>query len=85
MRAPDSCTALRTIVVNTGWTSVGELLMTRRISLVAVCCSSASVRSAFLACSSVSSRAFSMAIAAWSAKVSIRAIWLSANGRTSWR
>ena len=30
---------------NTGWTSVGELLMTRRISLVAVCCSSASVRS----------------------------------------
>ena len=48
MRAPDSCTALRTIVVNTGWTSVGELLMTRRISLVAVCCSRASVRSAFL-------------------------------------
>ena len=38
----------RTIVVNTGWTSVGELLMTRRISLVAVCCSSASVRSRVL-------------------------------------
>ena len=25
VRAPDSCTALRTIVMNTGWTSVGEL------------------------------------------------------------
>jgi len=38
--------------------------MTRRISLVAVCCSSATVRSAFLVCSSLSSRAFSMAMAA---------------------
>ena len=68
---------------STGWTSVGELEITRRISPVAVCCSRASVRSAFLVCSSVSSRAFSMAMAAWSAKVSIRAIWLSVNGRTS--
>jgi hypothetical protein len=59
--------------------------MTRRISLVAVCCSRASVRSAFLACSSVSRRAFSMAMAAWSAKVSRSAIWLPVNGRTSWR
>ena len=33
------------MVSNTGWTSVGELQMTRRISLVAVCCSSVSVRS----------------------------------------
>ena len=33
------------MVSNTGWMSVGERLMTRRISLVAVCCSSASVRS----------------------------------------
>ena len=68
------------MVSNTGWTSVGELLMTRRISLVAVCCSSASVREAFLACSSVRSRAFSMAMAAWSAKVSIRAISPSVKG-----
>ena len=30
---------------NTGWISVGELAMTPRISLVAVCCSNASVRS----------------------------------------
>ena len=35
------------IASNTGWTSVGELEMTRRISLVAVCCSSASVSSRF--------------------------------------
>ena len=54
---------------NTGWTSVGELLMTRRISLVAVCCSSASVSSRLRACSSVNSRTFSIAITAWSAKV----------------
>src|SRR5215468_8423219 len=40
--APQSVTALRTIASNTGWTSVGELEITRRISLVAVCCSSAS-------------------------------------------
>ena len=85
MRAPDSCTALRMIVSNTGWTSVGELLMTRRISLVAVCCSRASVRSAFFVCSSWRSRAFSIAITAWSAKVSMRAIWLSVNARTSCR
>ena len=31
----------------TGWRSVGELAITRRISLVAVCCSSASVSSRF--------------------------------------
>ena len=35
----------RTIVSKTGWTSVGELAITRRISPVAVCCSSASVSS----------------------------------------
>ena len=33
------------IVSSTGWTSVGELEMTRRISPVAVCCSRASVSS----------------------------------------
>ncbi len=73
------------MVSKTGCTSVGDWLITLRISLVAVCCSRASVRSAFLACSSLSSRAFSMAIAAWSAKVSISAIWLSVNGSTSYR
>src|SRR3989304_537262 len=65
----------------TGWRSVGELLMTRRISLVAVCCSSASVRSRLRACSSWNKRTFSMAITAWSAKVSSSLICLSENGR----
>ena len=44
-------------------------LITRRISLVAVCCSSASVRSRLRASSSLNSRTFSIAITAWSAKV----------------
>ena len=39
--APSKRTALATIASNTGWTSVCERLMTRRMSLVAVCCSSA--------------------------------------------
>ena len=69
----------------TGWTSVGELLMTRRISLVAVCCSSDSVSSRFRASSSLKRRTFSMAMTAWSAKVSTSAIWLSVKGRTSVR
>ena len=43
--------------------------MTRRISLVAVCCSNASVRSRLRSCNSLNSRTFSMAITAWSAKV----------------
>ena len=41
---------------------VGELAMTPRISLVAVCCSNASL-------SSWNSRTFSIAMTAWSAKV----------------
>ena len=36
----------RAMASKTGWTSVGELEMTRRISAVAVCCSSASVSGA---------------------------------------
>ena len=44
-RLPQSETALRTIISNTGCTSVGEALITRRISDVAACCSSASSRS----------------------------------------
>ena len=48
----------------TGWTFVGELEIARRISAVAVCCSSDSVSSRFRASSSVNSRTFSTAIAA---------------------
>jgi hypothetical protein len=57
--------------------------MTRRISLVAVCCSSASVTcpwasvsARFFSCSSVNSRTFWMAITAWSAKVLSNSICL---------
>ncbi|MND06845.1 hypothetical protein D3C83_284760 [compost metagenome] len=57
----------------TGCTSVGELEMTRRISEVAVCCSSDSLVS-------LNKRAFSIAITAWSANASISATCLSSNG-----
>jgi hypothetical protein len=40
-RASHKRTALTTIASNTGWTSVCERLITRRMSLVAVCVSSA--------------------------------------------
>src|SRR5262249_6095165 len=43
--APQSLSALAAIVSKTGCTSVGELLMTRRISAVAFCCSCASALS----------------------------------------
>ena len=56
--------------------------MTRRISPVAVCCSSASVRSRLRASSSWNRRTFSIAMTAWSAKVLRSSICLSVNGRT---
>src|SRR6266852_6955487 len=42
--ASQSRVALRTMARKTGLTSLGEALITRRISLVAVCCSSESAR-----------------------------------------
>jgi hypothetical protein len=54
--------------------SVGVDAMTRRISAVAVCRSSASLSSALRCSSSSKSRAFSIAITAWSANVSTSAI-----------
>ena len=51
--ASQSRVALWTIASKTGCTSVGELLITRKTSLVAVCCSNASVRSRLRACSSL--------------------------------
>ena len=62
----NSLAALFTTASNTGCTSDGELAMTFRMSAVAVCRSSASLVS-------LNSRAFSMAITAWSAKV--RSSW----------
>ena len=54
---------------NTGCTLVGDVEITRRISLVAVCCSNDSVSSRFRVSSSVNRRTFSIAMTAWSAKV----------------
>ena len=52
---------------------------------VAVCCSSDSDSSRVRCCSASNSRVFSMAITAWSAKVSTSLICFSVNGRTSAR
>ena len=57
-------TARCAIVSKTGWVSVGDAEIARRISLVAVCCSSDSVSSRFRASSSVNRRTFSIAITA---------------------
>ena len=84
-RRSQSRAALSTSVSSTGWRSVGEAAMTRRTSAVAVCCSSASLRSRLRCSSSWNSRAFSMAMTAWSANVSSSAICCSVNGRTSIR
>ena len=65
-----SRTAVPTMASNTGCTLVGEPLITRRMSAVAVWFASAS-------CVSLNSRAFSMAITAWSANVASSAICLS--------
>ena len=67
MQQPHGCAA--PIEFNTGCASVGDWLITRRISDVAVCRSSASVRSRVFACTCSKRRAFSIAITAWSAKV----------------
>src|SRR5215831_11987636 len=58
--APTNRTALLTSVSSTGWMSAGELLIARRMSAVAVCCSCASTSSRLLvwSCSSASLRAF---------------------------
>ena len=77
--------AFSSMALNTGSSSPGELEMTLSTSLVAVCCSSDSVRSSVRWRSSLSSRVFSMAMTAWAAKFCTSSICLSVNGRTSWR
>ena len=54
LAAPQNRAALSATTSMTGWRSVGELEMTRRISAVAVCCSSDSVS----ACLRLSTSAF---------------------------
>ena len=63
----------------------GRLEITCSTSEVAVCCSNASESSRVRACTSSNSRAFSIAITAWSAKVVSSSICLSVNGLTSVR
>ena len=77
--------AFASMAWNTGSSSPGELEMTCSTSEVAVCCSSASVRSSVRWRSSSSSRVFSMAMTAWAAKFWTNSICLSVNGRTSCR
>ena len=62
LRASHNRNADMASVCSTGCTSIGELAITFRISVVAVCRSSAS-------CVSLNSRTFSIAITAWSANV----------------
>ena len=76
--APQTLAAVAVTASSTGWISVGEVLMTLRISAVAVCCSSASFVS-------LNKRTFSIAITAWSAKVWSRSMCWSANGPGSLR
>ncbi len=86
---PNSASQMRvafsSMALNTGCRSPGELEMTFSTSLVAVCCSSDSVRSSVRWRSSLSSRVFSMAMTACAAKFCTSSICLSVNGRTSWR
>ena len=76
--AANSRSQLSRILSNTGWVSATELLMTCRTAAVAVCCSSASLVS-------LKSRAFWIAITAWSAKVRSSRCSLSSNARSSGR
>src|SRR5262245_32599803 len=68
------------MVSNTGFNSPGEPDITCSTCEVAVCCSKASLSSCVRACTSSNSRTFSIAITAWSAKVSTNSICLSVNG-----
>ena len=77
--------AFTATVSSTGCMSVGELAITPKISLVAVCCSNASVRSRLRSSNSLNNRTFSMAMTAWSAKILRSAICFSEKGRTSVR
>ena len=78
MSALQSRAADSTRVLSTVGKSKVDRLMALSTSAVPVCCWSDSR-------SSLSSRAFSMAMTAWAAKFVTSAICLSVKGRTSWR
>ena len=79
----NSVSPLCTMASNTGCVSVGEQEMTLRISAVAVCSCSDSVSSRVRAWTSSNSRTFSIAITAWSEKVSSNSICFRLNGLRS--
>ena len=83
--ASHSRAALCAIASKTGWTSVGELLMTRRISLGRRLLLQGLGELAVAGLHSVNSRTFSMAITAWSANVSRSAICVAVKGTASRR
>jgi hypothetical protein len=60
--APQSRAALSATTSITGWRVVGELEMTRRISLVAVCCSSASLRALVISAHDGAGRPLGLAV-----------------------
>ena len=68
---------------STGWRSVGDEAMTRRTSPSPSAAPAPRSSSALRCSSSSNSRAFSIAMTAWSANVSSSAICSSVNGRTS--
>ena len=70
---------------STGCSSFGEREITPSTFDVAVWYSRVSETSRVLACTSSNSRVFSMAITAWSAKVSTSSTCLAVNGLTTWR
>src|ERR1700730_1136075 len=73
-------TAFSNMAAKTGSRSPGELLITCSTSDVAVCCSSNSLRSVVRWRSSLSSRAFSIAMTACAAKLVTSAICFSVKG-----
>ena len=84
-RLPQSRAAVSTTVSSTGCTSEVERLMTLSTSLVAVWYSSDSCRSSVRCRRSSNSRAFSIAITAWSAKVVTSSICAVVKGLTARR
>ena len=80
--ASHSRAAFSATTSSTGWMSVGELAMTPK-HLSSSRSDAPGSRSSLALLSSLNNRTFSMAMTAWSAKVSSSLICFSVNGRTS--
>ena len=82
---PESCTALATMVVKHGLEIKRRVDRLADVAKRAQLLDRASRARVVRSRSSLSSRAFSMAMTACLAKLLTRSICLSVNGRTSWR